>query len=190
MNILPDHARVSLITFNKFVFVYEFASKINTVYCISGVKDYKTKNVMDQIGINIGSDPRMITHDITKKFLVPVKEYKDRIIKRIRDVKCDHNIYVNERPIRVTGQALNVALAMAEVSPILPRVCMLLGGPCTGGPGQVLAQSYKSLMRSPLELSEGQNLEFYEKAKKFYQSLIPKVLSKKIIIDIFAFCVE
>ena len=57
---------------------------------------------------------------------------------------------MNQRYLRVTGQAVNVAMAMAEVSPITPRITMLLGGPCTGGPGQVITQDYKNQMRSAL----------------------------------------
>ena len=39
---------------------------------------------MDLIGINIGSDPRMVSQDLPKKFLVNVKDNKERIINRIR----------------------------------------------------------------------------------------------------------
>jgi len=35
------------------------------------------------------------------------------------------------------------------------RICMLVGGPCTHGPGKVIESKFKAQMRSPQEVSRG-----------------------------------
>ena len=39
--------------------------------------------------------------------------YREKIIKRIKDVRPDGNIYVNERSKSCLGQALNIAITIA-----------------------------------------------------------------------------
>lgn len=67
---------------------------------------------------------------------------------------------------------------------------MLIGGPCTAGPGMVISQNLKELMRSPRELINGENIKYFATAKKYYDSLLRRIISKRIIIDMFAFCLE
>lgn len=67
---------------------------------------------------------------------------------------------------------------------------MTLGGPCTVGPGTVIGLSLKEMMRSPRDLSKGENIKYFAPAKKYYDSLCKKVINKKIIIDSFVFNLE
>ena len=85
---------MGLITFNKFVHVHELTAKINTVYCVSGSKEYSNVQVLDVLGLQIKND-RGVCQDIAKKFLVPIGANRYKIIKRIKDVKVDQLIYVN-----------------------------------------------------------------------------------------------
>ena len=64
---------------------------------------------------------------------------------------------------------------------------MLVGSPCTHGPGKVIESNFKCQMRSPQEVSNGQNVVLFNSAKKFYDSLSKRVIAKQIIIDLFAF---
>lgn len=111
--VLPPETNVGLITFNKFVQVYELVAKINTVYCVSGSKDYTNLQIMDVLGLVAKHDPRGICQDVGRKFLVPLGPNRDRIIKRIKDIKPDQFIYVNERPLRALSSAFNIAITLA-----------------------------------------------------------------------------
>lgn len=42
-------------------------------------------------------------------------------------------------------------------------------------------------MRSPEELSKGENIPHFANAKKYYDSYIKRVLAKNIVLDIFIF---
>ena len=66
-----------------------------------------------------------------------------KIIRRVRDIKRDQTITVNQRSARATGQALNVAISLAEVAPVSPRIVFTVGGPCTIGPGTIIGVSLK-----------------------------------------------
>lgn len=92
---LPDDARVCIVTFNRYVYVYELASRINTIYCINGIKEYTLNNIMDILGINFKNDPRMQSPEITKRFLVTLGEHREKIIRRVQDIKVDPHIYVS-----------------------------------------------------------------------------------------------
>jgi hypothetical protein len=70
INKLPDDAFIGLITFNKFVHVYELPAKINTIYCVSGTKEYNNQQVMEILGLSIKNDPRGISNEVIKRFIV------------------------------------------------------------------------------------------------------------------------
>ena len=92
---LPDHYNVGLITYGKNVKVYELANKINTNYCINGVKEYNVVNIMELLGIMVKNDVNSQNSDIIKKFIVPVSTYRNLIASRVRNLRPDSHIYVN-----------------------------------------------------------------------------------------------
>ena len=141
---------IGLMTFYKHVNVYELASKINTVFCINGMKEYKEADVMNILGLTGKEDPQGKTYEIFRRFIIQINNKADiqKIIRRVRDIKKDQSITVNERSSRATGQAINVALTLAGAAPVPPRIVLTLGGPCTVGPGTVIGLSLKEMMRS------------------------------------------
>ena len=76
---------------------------------------------------------------------------------------------------------------MAEVATIMTRIVNLVGNPCTVGPGMTIGTDWKEQMRSPKELSEGQNIKYFVAAKKYYDSFTKRVIAKNIILDMFIF---
>ena len=48
---LPDNTNVGLITYNRYVNVYELASKLNMIYCINSEKEYSLQQAMDILGV-------------------------------------------------------------------------------------------------------------------------------------------
>jgi hypothetical protein len=71
------------------VHVHELVAKINTVYCVSGSKDYTNTQILEVLGMQLKNDPRGICHEI------PIGANRDKIAKRIRDIKLDQLLYVN-----------------------------------------------------------------------------------------------
>lgn len=86
---------VGLVTYGKNAHIYEFASKINTNYCVNGQKEYNTVQIMDLIGITVRMDPHSQSSDINKRFIVPLTEYRQSLIARIKNLRPDGRIYVN-----------------------------------------------------------------------------------------------
>lgn len=146
---LPAKYNVGLVAYGRNVHVYEFASKINTNYCLNGTKEYSVVQIMDLLGIAVKNDPNSQSSDINKRFLVPLETHRQTILSRIRNLRPDRQIYVNERKHSCLGQAVNVSISMAEVSVISTRICFLVGNPCTVGPGMTISPQFKEQMRSP-----------------------------------------
>jgi protein transport protein SEC23 len=184
---LPEHYNVGLITYGRNVKVYELSARINTNYCINGVKEYNVSSIMDLLGMLVKNDPNSQNSDITKRFIVPVSQYRSQIISRIRNLRADNHVYVHERSHSCFGQALNISVCMAEVSPIPSRIVYLVGNPCTVGPGMTIGTNFKEQMRSPQELSNGQNIKYFATAKNYYDSFTKRVVARSIVLDIFIF---
>jgi hypothetical protein len=68
---------------------------------------------MGLIGITVKNDANSQSSDINKKFIVPISEYREALINRIRNIKPDNQIYVNERKHSCFGQALSISISMA-----------------------------------------------------------------------------
>ena len=62
-----------------------------------------------------------------------------------------------------------------------------MGNPSTVGPGMTIGTDWKEQMRSPKELSEGQNIKYFASAKSYYDSFIKRVIGRNIILDMFIF---
>ena len=88
---------VGLMTFNKNVQVYELSSRINTVFCINGLKEYSVFDIMGLLGISVKNDPTHKSYDVFKRFIVPLgsKDDAQKICRRVRDIKKDSTITVN-----------------------------------------------------------------------------------------------
>jgi len=142
---------------------------------------------MELLGIMVKNDPNCQNSDMVKRFIVPVSTHRDVIARRIRNLRPDQHIYVNERRHSCFGQALNISISMAEVSTIATRVVYLVGNSCTVGPGMTIGTNFKEQMRSPKELSEGQNIKYFASAKNYYDSFTKRVVGRNIILDIFIF---
>ena len=140
---LPDKYNIGLVTYGRNAHVYEFASKINTNYCINGTKDYNVVQIMDLIGIAVKNDPQSQSSDINKRFIVPLSEYRENIIARVKNLRPERYVYVSERKHSCLGQAINISISMAEVSVLATRIVYLVGNPCTSGPGMTIGPNFK-----------------------------------------------
>ena len=63
----------------------------------------------------------------------------------------------------------------------------MVGNPCTKGTGLTISSNFKEQMRSPEELSKGENIKYFATAKNYYDSFVKRVLGRQIILDIFIF---
>lgn len=109
------------------------------------------------------------------------------IVSRIGNLRPENYVYVNERKHSCLGQAINIAVSMSEVSPMSVRAVFMVGNPCTSGPGMTISSNFKDQMRSPEELSRGENITYFAAAKGYYDGFIKRILAKNIILDIFIF---
>ena len=92
---MPSKYNVGVITYGKNVHVYEFSTKINTNYCINGVKEYNIAQLMDLIGISVKVDVQSQSSDINKRFIVPLTDQRHSLIKRVKNLRPEGHIYVN-----------------------------------------------------------------------------------------------
>ena len=67
---------MGLITYGKNVHVHEFATRINTNFCINGAKSYNFGNIMELLGIAIKNDPQAQSSETNKRFIVPLTSYR------------------------------------------------------------------------------------------------------------------
>lgn len=97
----------------------------------------------------------------------------------------------DQRPSRCTGAALKVAAGMlAACSPDTgARIIGFVGGPCTEGPGVIVAKELTDPIRSHKDLAKDTAAHF-NKAVKFYEGLAKQLVSQGHVLDIFACAVD
>lgn len=50
---------------------------------------------MNILGVQVKMDSQLGNSEIPKRFIVPINQYRDKILRRINDLKPDPIIYVN-----------------------------------------------------------------------------------------------
>ena len=81
--------------------------------------------------------------DVVKRFIVPLGEYRKTVVSRIRNLRPENAIYVNERKHSCLGQALNISIRLSESTPLPTRLVYMVGNPCTTGPGLTISPNFK-----------------------------------------------
>lgn len=200
--LLPEEALVGLITFGTHTHVHELGfSECPKAYVFRGDKEYNTQKVQDMLGIAppmargpggaAGAGPQGAAGARTPaigRFLMPVRDgsfvFETILDGLARDPWPCKN---DERPMRCTGAAMAVALALLETA--VPRhgarLMMLVGGPPTVGPGLVVGRAKTEFMRSHTDLQRGQ-APHNKQAIKYYQTLAERAVAMSHTVDIFA----
>jgi protein transport protein SEC23 len=88
---------------------------------------------------------------------------------------------------RSSGAALSVAAGLLSSS--LPRsgarLMMFVGGPCTNGPGAIVARSKTEDMRSHTDLQKNQ-APLHKPACEYYAKIAEQAANAQHVVDVFA----
>lgn len=209
LNLLPPQCRVGLITYGTMVCVHELGQAVSAAaageptmpkcYVFKGTKDTDSAHVANLLGISSaagaaaaapgmgpGGAPMQPTQG-TNKFLLPVSEAAPVLEGILEDLRRDPwPCPADQRPARATGAALSVAMSVLEhcIGKSGGRILLFSGGPCTVGPGTVVARSLTETMRSHSDLVKG-NAPFFKDSKKFFDSLSSRCANNGHAVDYF-----
>ncbi|RUP42776.1 protein transport protein sec23 [Jimgerdemannia flammicorona] len=126
------------------------------------------------------------------RFLLPVKDCEFTLTSILENLQRDPwPVADDKRPQRCAGVAMSVAVGLMETT--FPntgaRIMLFSGGPATEGPGMVVSNELKDLIRGHHDI-EKDNVKYYKKALKFYEALAKRASTNGHAIDIFAGCLD
>jgi len=189
LSLIPQNARIGLITFGATVHVHELAFEAcPKAYVFNGTKDVTPQRVQQLLGFGKPTGQGgQGGHRSPDRFILPLSECEETLETILEDLQPEPQaIKPDMRRLRGTGAALSVAIGLLEnsFSNSAARIMLFVGGPCTQGPGLVVGTSLKEFMRSHHDITQG-NAKLVTKAKKFYKELASRAVKNGHGIDIF-----
>ncbi|EEP81842.1 60S ribosomal protein L12 [Uncinocarpus reesii 1704] len=198
LSLLPPNALVGLITFGTMAQVHELGyTECAKSYVFRGSKDYTAKQIQEMLGLLAPGlrgpvppqQPGKIAPPVSPaaRFLLPVQQADFQITNVLEQLQQDPWPVANDRrPLRCTGVALSVAIGLMETSfqNAGGRIMLFTSGPATEGPGLVVGPQLREPMRSHHDIDRD-NVKYYKKAVKFYDSLAKRVSHNGHVVDIF-----
>ena len=202
LSLLPANALVGLVTFGTMAQVHELGyTECAKSYVFRGSKEYAAKQVQEMLGLAApGVRPQMPPQQgrppppmgAAARFLLSVQQAEFQITNALEQLQRDPWPVANDRrALRCTGVALSVAVGLLETSfqNTGARIMLFAGGPATDGPGMVVGPELREPIRSHHDIDRD-NIKYYKKAVKFYDSLAKRTAHNGHIIDIFAGCLD
>ncbi|KAF1358243.1 hypothetical protein EJ07DRAFT_179943 [Lizonia empirigonia] len=203
LSLLPQYALVGLITYGTMAQVHELGyTECAKSYVFRGNKDYATKQVHEMLGLGQAAPranmpqqpgrPQMPMGNVDTRFLLPVSQCEFQLTNALEQLQRDPWPVANDkRPLRCTGVALSIAAGLLEFRhrEAGARIMLFSGGPATEGPGMVVGPELKEAIRSHHDIDRD-NIKYYKKALKFYETLAKRVAQNGHIVDIFAGCLD
>eukprot|EP00802_Teleaulax_amphioxeia_P005219 Tamp_05223.p1 GENE.Tamp_05223~~Tamp_05223.p1 ORF type:complete len:560 (+),score=150.25 Tamp_05223:448-2127(+) len=188
LNLIPENARVGLITFGATVQVHEIASEeMPKCYVFRGTKDVVTQVVQDFLNLGPrgmkGANPDQIG-----RFVQAYSQCEFALTSILEGLEHDPwPVKIEHRVLRCTGVALAVAVGLMECTNAHNpgRIMLFLGGPCTEGPGQVVAVDKEEPMRGHSDIDQD-NAKWHKKATQYYNGLAQRCVTNGHAVDIFA----
>ncbi|KAK0263197.1 Protein transport protein SEC23 [Friedmanniomyces endolithicus] len=208
LDLIPPHALVGLITYGTMAQVHELGyTECAKSYVFRGNKDYTGKQVQEMLGLLTAPGARPGMQQVQpqpgrpapppmggagQRFLLPVQQCEFQLANALESLQKDPWPVANDRrSIRCTGVALSVATGLLETSfqNAGGRIMLFTGGPATEGPGMVVGPELKEQIRSHHDIDRD-NIKYYKKALKFYETLAKRTAHNGHIVDIFAGCLD
>lgn len=183
---LPDNVSIGLVTFSRYVSVYELS---NQIFIRSVIMDGKEKLKFEDTQKMLGIKPQG-KEDI-RKYLARVGELRENIVEAVRSISADPWVVLAQgRPERALHSALQACLALtAGAKSNGGRVVACIGGPATVGEGIIAPMSKQEFMRAHFDLEEGNpKAKMYEEALTCYKALAEKFRQHLLTLDVFGFC--
>ncbi|KAL1535670.1 Protein transport protein S23 E [Salvia divinorum] len=206
IGLLPENAMVGFVSYGTQVQVHELGfSEMSKVYVFRGSKDISKDQVLEQLGIAVqgnrragpgmqksgggpspvaGAGPNMGIN----RFLLPASECDYTLDSLLDELVTDQwPIAPGNRALRCTGVALSVATGLlgASTTGTCARIILLVGGPCTEGPGSIVSKDLSDPVRSHKDLDKDA-APFFKKAVHFYDELGKQLVSQGHVLDVFA----
>lgn len=180
---------VGLIVFGKHVVAYDFHSAFTCEVVVNGSVEYPPEKLREILGVKI-AEPEST---VPSRFILPITGVREKLLRVIARLRPDSFAAgANSRKLRSAGQAFGVATALVEsFGGSGSRITTLLAGPCTQGPGMVVAPSFADHFRahSDLENSSDKIVQF-RKSEKYYDSLADRLCQAGATVDLFAFSLD
>ncbi|KAK4530862.1 hypothetical protein CCYA_CCYA06G1719 [Cyanidiococcus yangmingshanensis] len=198
LTLLPNGAAVGLITFGQHVQVHEIGfTEACRSYVLRGNKSYDAASLQSLLGLGGGmassggataakQRPGAVASAAAfpplasaNRFLQPISECEFMMTSLLESLERDSwPIAAGERPKRCTGAALAAAAALLECTygGYGAHICLLLGGPCTEGPGTIVGPKLDEELRSHIDI-EKDNVPHLKKALKHYDELATRLVN-------------
>ena len=191
LSLLPENSVVGLITFGRTIQLYELSfDMLPKAYVFNGKKETELKDVIKMLGLTPppkGVPTAIPTQQNNNRFLCTYSACDMHLETIIEELQPDPTplLAETERPLRATGAALSVAVSLLEACGVgSGRLMLFLGGPCSYGPGTVVSQELKMIIRSHHDIAQD-NVPYLAKATKFYQGLADRISKKGVAVDFF-----
>uniref|UniRef100_W5L0Y3 Protein transport protein SEC23 n=1 Tax=Astyanax mexicanus TaxID=7994 RepID=W5L0Y3_ASTMX len=196
LSLLPPNALVGLITFGRMIQVHELSCEgISKSYVFRGTKELTPKQIHEMLGLmkptTSGQQARPPVPQeaaASCRFLQPVHKVDLNLTDLLGELQRDPwPVPQGKRPLRSTGIALSIAVALLEGT--FPntgaRMMLFTGGPPTQGPGMVVGDELKTPIRSWHDIQKD-NARHMKKAIKYHEALANRAAVNGHSIDIYA----
>ncbi|CAH8459804.1 unnamed protein product [Dicrocoelium dendriticum] len=213
LSFLPQNTLVGLITFGRMVHVHELQSgPISKSWVFKGTKDYTGSQIQIMLGVGRSTtgpaaapnafagratpitkgpvapehpQPTQLPHN---RFIQPMEKCDAILTDLLTELQPDPwPVPQGRRPLRSVGTALSITVGLLEAA--FPntgaRIVLFLGGPCTQGPGMVIDDELKNVIRSHHDI-EKDNCKYMRKAMKHYEALANRAAQNFHVVDIFS----
>ena len=229
LELVPQYARVGLITFGSMIQVYELGfaqcskhfllkgdAKAHTKESLTkmldlGVKQQKRQNPaakagapghpnggMGANGHHNGGGTQPLVGDVSgeettpsDRFFPAISECEFNLSAIVESIEVDQKERKpRHRPLRCTGAALSVAVALSEIC--MPKggckVCVFAGGACTDGPGKIVETDLSCHYRTHHDFDKGFGpaIQRFTKSSAHFQELGERLVRSGNSCDLFA----
>jgi len=192
LSLLPENARVGLVTFGAQVYVHELGfGDCPKSYVFRGSKEVTPQAVAEQLGLPHGraAAAHAAQHAAaTARFMLPLSECEFALQSVLDELARDaFPAMPEQRPARCTGQALAVAAGVLAscVAGAPAHIVLLVGGPTTEGGGAVVAKELVEPVRSHKDIAKDA-APLHKKALKYYEGLATQLVAQGHALDVFA----
>ncbi|CCE64827.1 hypothetical protein TPHA_0I03260 [Tetrapisispora phaffii CBS 4417] len=206
LSLMPPNALIGLITYGTVIRLHDLScTTIDRCNVFKGDREYKLENLIEMLtgqkptnlntannSSNVNSqnqaNPVQISPFSLNRFFLPLEQIEFKLTQFFENLTHDQwAVPTGHRPLRATGQALNIASLVLQgcYRHSAARIILFSSGPCTLGPGLIVSSELKDPLRSHHDI-DSDRASHYKKATNFYNQIADRVADNDHTVDIFA----